>query len=274
MDTKQQIIDKFLAQPIKVGDDVDVLGHSTKDPNRSERVTVVKVDKTKIYYKIYGYTELQSRLITEVVRSTDHLGVYPFTTEIRSDSYQIDIEQLFWRGGYDRRNGNNRMEKYFGIDMPETCLNPTVINEKGEEVEFQRGLVWSLEQKQLLIESIYNHVEIGKFVFRKRKFQWVEKRIKEGKIEHTAFSDLVDGKQRYTTLLEFVEDKFPDLSGRYFSSFSHYAQRKFFSYRQLSYVELDENSTDKDTLAVFLAINFTGVPMSRDHIDYVRSIKI
>jgi hypothetical protein len=42
----------------------------------------------------------------------------------------------------------------------------------------------------------------------------------------------------------------------------------------MSYIELDENSTDKDVLSVFLAINFTGVPMSKEHIEYVKSIKI
>lgn len=241
---------------------------------RREFVEVEAIDDTNVYYKKYGYRELQSAPLTNVERDTDHIGANPFGREIRNTSYQIDIEQLFWRGGFDARHRTERMEKYFGVAVPETCLNPMVIDENGNEVEYQRGLVWSLEQKQLLIESIYNHVEIGKFVFRKRSFSWVEKRINGGKIEHTAFADLVDGKQRYTTLVDFVEGKFPDLHGNYFNDLSGQAQRQFRGYRHLTYVELDEHTTDADTLAVFLAINFTGVPMSKDHIDYVRTIKI
>lgn len=241
---------------------------------RKEFVEVAKVDDENVYYAKYGWPDLLSAPIASVERNTDHIGANPFGREIRNQSYQIDIEQLLWRGGFDARHRTERMEKYFGVAVPEICLNPMVIDKDGNEVEYQRGLVWSLEQKQMLIESIYNHVEIGKFVFRKRSFDWVEKRIKAGKIEHTAFADLVDGKQRYSAIVEFVEGKFPDLHGNYFNDLSGEAQRQFKGYRHLTYVELDEKTTDEDTLAVFLAINFTGVPMSKEHIDYVRTIKV
>lgn len=274
MKNKEKDIEYFLKHPIKKGDKVTVMEVSYDGKERREYVEVAKVDADKVYFAKYGYQELQSAPLTNVVRDTDHIGENPFAREIRNQSYQIDIEQLYWRGGYDARHRTERTEKYFGVPVPELCLNPMVIDENGNEVEYQRGLVWSLEQKQLLIESIYNHVEIGKFVFRKRSFSWVEKRMKAGKVEHTAFADLVDGKQRYTTLVEFVEGKFPDLRGNYFNDLSGQAQRKFKGYRHLTYVELDENTTDADTLAVFLAINFTGVPMSKEHIDYVKSIKI
>jgi len=134
--------------------------------------------------------------------------------------------------------------------------------------------VWTLEQKQLLIESIYNHVEIGKFVLRSRPWDWVEGRVKEGKLEHTAFKDLVDGKQRFTALVEFVSGKFADLQGNHFDDLSYLAQRRFLSYRHLTYVELGEKSTDEDTLKTFLAINHTGKPMSKEHIEFVKSINI
>ncbi|NJO63649.1 MAG: DUF262 domain-containing protein [Richelia sp. RM2_1_2] len=213
-------------------------------------------------------------MITEVEKDVDHIGANPFTTEVRVTSYQIDLESLFMRCGFDRKDKEDRIEKHFGVPIPECCLTPSVIDKDGIEIEYQRGLVWSLEQKQLLIESIYNHVEIGKFVIRKRSWNWVERRVKEKKIAHTGFSDLVDGKQRFTSLIDFYQNRFPDLHGNYFSDLSAKAQREFTRYRHLTYVELDEDATDSDTLHTFLSINFAGVPMSREHLHFVKSIKL
>jgi hypothetical protein len=35
----------------------------------------------------------------------------------------------------------------------------------------------------------------------------------------------------------------------------------------------EENATDEDVIATFLGVNFTGVPMSQEHIDYVKEIQ-
>jgi Protein of unknown function DUF262 len=267
MKTKSELIADYLAIPIKVGDEIIVKGENYKDLDQESWEDVVKVDSEFVYYRKYGYSELQKRKLTDVRKNPYKIGTNPFQPELRMTSYQTDVEQLFWRGGYEKSNRTERNEKYFGVPIPEATINPIIVNEKGEDVEYQRGLVWTLEQKQLLIESMYNNIEIGKFVFRKRTFQWVEKRVKQGKIANTAFMDLVDGKQRYTTLIEFFESKFPDLAGNYYSELSNEAQRKFTGYRQMTYVELDENTTDRDVLNVFLS-------MSKEHIEFVKSIKV
>jgi len=273
MKNKDQKIQEFLSQPVKKGDWVTATFQSFGHTNK-EYVQVKTVGNGNVYFEKYGYLELLSCPIADLVRCVKHIGENPFKPELRGTSIQIDIESLFWHCGYDRREREERNEKYFGVFVPEVCLNPMVIDENGNEVEYQRGLVWSLEQKQLLIESIYNQIEIGKFVIRKRSFAWVENRIKKGKIEHTAFADMVDGKQRLTTLIEFIKNGFQDFNGNYFSDLSENSQKKFTSYRQLTFIELDEKSTDKDVLSAFLAINFAGVPMSKEHIEYVKSIKI
>lgn len=271
--TKEQQIQEFLSKPIKEGDMVNVK-NTVGNKEYTDYVEVKKVNRTHVFFRKYGFKDLISVPISDVVRCTDHIGVNPFKSEIRTTSYQIDIEQLLWRCGFDQREREERHEKHFGVPIPETCVTPIVIDEHGNDVEYQRGLVWSLEQKQLLIESIYNNVEIGKFVVRKRSFKWVEQRVKEGKIANTAFNDLVDGKQRFTAIVGFINNEFPDMYENYFNDLSEKSKRKFISYRHLTYVELDENATDKDTLSVFLAINFTGVPMSKEHIEYVKSIKL
>lgn len=276
MTKKEKLIQDYLALPIQVGDDVYIKGNNSRSPDQEDLVTVEKIDKTKIYFNKHNST-MQERKISEVRKSTSHLGANPFKPEVRMNAYQIDIWQLLMRGGYRDEKANNwiqAIEPYYGANIPEVCHNPIVINNKGEEVEYQRGLVWTLEQKQLLIDSIYNNIEIGKFVLRIRDLGWVKKRVDEGKLEHTAFKDLVDGKQRFNTILEFVQNKFKDSNGNFYSDLSGRAQRQFVGYRKLTYVELDEKSSDQDVLNTFLAINFTGVPMSKEHILFVQSIQV
>lgn len=277
MTKKEKEIENYLTLPIVKGDFVYVKGNNNRAPEHEDLVEVCKIDEKNIYFKKYGFPELQKRKIEDVRKSTSHLGENPFKAEVRMNSYQIDIWQLLIRGGYSDDRENNwiqKVEDCYGVNIPEVCHNPMVINSNGEEVEYQRGLVWTLEQKKLLIDSIYNNIEIGKFVLRVRDLGWIKKRIDAGKLEHTAFKDLVDGKQRFHAILEFVLNKFPDSYGNLFSDLSSNAQRKFINYRKLTYVELDEKSTDQDVLNTFLAINFTGVPMSKEHIEYVQSIKI
>lgn len=37
---------------------------------------------------------------------------------------------------------------------------------------------------------------------------------------------------------------------------------------------MEEEATDEDVQSVFLNVNFTGKPMSQEHIEFVKSIKI
>lgn len=268
---KEKDIEAFLAQPIQVGDSIYVKGLGSKDKTRYGTTTVVEIKGDQIGYKEYGYRNCEWVHIDDVKRSTDHIGVNPFKPFIRNDSHKIDIQTLLWRLGVDK-DGESKMERYFNVDIPEVCFNPMVVVD-GEETEYQRGLVWTMDQKQLLIESIYNRIEIGKFVFRVRPFNWVEQRVKAGQFEHTAFKDLVDGKQRATTIIAFINNEFEDLQGRFFDDFSGRAKREFLNYNNLTYVELPEETTDDQVLETFLAINHTGVPMSKEHIEFVKSLR-
>lgn len=147
-----------------------------------------------------------------------------------------------------------------------------IIDEHGQKQYYQRGLVWTTEQKQLLIESIYNGIEIGKFLFRYRS--WKDMRKEMLSTGHAYDFDCVDGKQRMNALIEFVSGKFKDLNGFYFDELSEYSKRKFFDYGHMAVGTLPEDSTDKDVVAAFLTLNFTGVPMSAEHIQHVKSIKL
>lgn len=91
---------------------------------------------------------------------------------------------------------------------------------------------------------------------------------------HAYNFDCVDGKQRMHAIIDFVAGRFKDLRGNYFSDLSDYSQRKFFDYSHLAMGTLPENATDKDVIAAFLTLNFTGAPMSAEHIAHVQSIRV
>lgn len=92
---------------------------------------------------------------------------------------------------------------------------------------YQReGLVWNLKNKQLLIDSIINDFDIPKFYFHLNT-------IKDNPIVNIHKKDhlfsIIDGKQRLSSIFEFIENKWPlpndfiffknpsiDLSGLYY----------------------------------------------------------
>ena len=78
--------------------------------------------------------------------------------------------------------------------------------------------MWELKDKQLLIESIYNGINCGKIVLRDRGYNYIISELNKGNKE-VAFRDVVDGKQRIGALLDFVNDKFPDLHGNIILTF-------------------------------------------------------
>jgi uncharacterized protein with ParB-like and HNH nuclease domain len=106
---------------------------------------------------------------------------------------------------------------------------------------------------------------------RKRSFGWVKGRIDQEKIENTTWYDIVDGKQRSSTILEFIQDKL-EVDGIYYDDLSVYAKVRFRNYNKLSYAEIDDNCTDEEVLKYFVSINDTGVPVSKEHLEKVKSI--
>lgn len=213
-----------------------------------------------------------------------HCGANPFRKDPpRINFYNQSVWQLMFNCGYDRGGEDPTKPQYKSItgrhpnDAPYKGMttggvnfDPYVIDADGNRQYYQRGLVWSTEQKQLLIESIYNGIEIGKFVLRRKSWEDMIVQMKE--TTHGFDFDCVDGKQRLNAIIDFYTNKFPDLHGNYYRDLSGKAQRRFLDYRNLALGTLEENSTDADAIDVFLTLNFTGVPMSAEHIEHVKSI--
>lgn len=283
MKSKQQLIEEFLKTPIAVGENIyiyqtDGIGEnrtdlSTINKEKADYATVTSVNEDGTY----GFTsdwkkgKFSKDFIKE--RTTSHIGGNPFIEEPWDSSIRflnIDIESLLGRAGSE----STSKITIDGVDVPRLEWNPIIIDADGNEKEYQRGFVWSLHDKQNLLESIYHHIEIGKFIFRERSYEYVEKRIKAGKVERTAFTDIVDGKQRLDAILGFVNDQYADASGYLFSELSGRAQSKFKNFQKFAFGQLEENTSDQSVIRAFLGVNFAGVPMSAEHIEYVRNLNL
>lgn len=62
---------------------------------------------------------------------------------------------------------NNVANTINGIDVFEYNFNPYVIDNDGKKLYYQRDYVWTLEDEQTFIESIYNNLSLGTVVLKK-----------------------------------------------------------------------------------------------------------
>jgi len=282
---KEKLIKEFLSNNIKVGDKVIVkrklLGGYSNNPERDETVTVKEVyDHSIKVSNIENYLDDVVLEDGQYQRSIFYVGANPFPEKcwrstLRTNNF--DLACMLNMLGYSIMgekpiNNARKAYTYKGVDVPEVNDNPYIYDKDGNKQYYQRDYCWTLEQEQLFIESIYQSINCGMIVVRKRSFKYIESEIDKGNTE-VAFWDIVDGKQRLHCLIRFIFDEFTDLHGNYFSDLSERAKRQFEGSTVLTYGELEENATDEDVIATFLGVNFTGVPMSQEHIDYVKEIQ-
>ncbi|HUI05741.1 MAG TPA: DUF262 domain-containing protein [Verrucomicrobiae bacterium] len=123
---------------------------------------------------------------------------------------------------------------------------------------YQRGAVWTKSQKQLLIDSLLNEIDVPKLYFRE---------ISKGKYEY----EVVDGQQRLRTINEFLSNAFemPDesdavdghqVAGKDFQSLHTHLQMKLHN-QPLDVVKLNEAYTDRDVEDMFLRLQ-NGTPLN------------
>jgi len=264
---KEQLICEAIAKGIYPGATVFV---------RGEKYTILKIDGDNVtasYSESYRRNKTpKSFKISECEINTYDVGANPFPKndwqrKVRNTAFQLEsiIQHLF------RDEVTERHEYVIdGQVVHETNFNPYVII-NGEKYYYQRPLVWTLEDKQNLIESIYLGISCGQILVREHGWKEVENAAKNGDFE-MCFFDVVDGKQRLNTVYEFIRGDFPDKHGNYYNDLSDHAQIDFGNSMCFTYSVMGTDSTDEDVINAFLGVNFTGVPQSKEHIEYVRSI--
>lgn len=134
----------------------------------------------------------------------------------------------------------------FGVDM---------------DPDYQRGYVWDDSDREYLIESIFQNVDIGKFVFvHLDGDEWMKRGVS---------FEILDGKQRLNTLKMFYENRF-SYKGKYFNDLSP-SDRRAFMEHNISYADVASPSK-KDIYRYFLKLNRGGRQMDKAHLDYVESL--
>lgn len=126
------------------------------------------------------------------------------------------------------------------------------------EPDYQRDLVWELKDKEALIDSIFQKIDIGKFTFIKRPYKKNQKGC-----------EVLDGKQRLNTIVEFYEDRFT-YKGKTFTEL-HWFDQHTFTNCPISIGETDP-MTDKEKYEYFLRLNTGGKPQDQKHIEHVRKL--
>jgi len=126
------------------------------------------------------------------------------------------------------------------------------------DVEYQRDHVWEIKDKVDLIDSIFNNIDIGKFVFVQRAMKH------DGKLY-----EIIDGKQRLTALCEFYEDRFK-YKGYYYSQLSGNDKGKFNNHG-VAYGQL-EDPGKRGIYETFIKLNTCGKPMDHKYIENVKKL--
>lgn len=284
---RDKMLENFRKKRVEAGDTVIVeeglLNEYCKDPHRDVTVKVKRVlDSGEIVVcNIENYRDDVTLTDGDYELDIFNVGADPFPekswrSDIRTVNYDLScilgkFGVHIWRKGAELRK-YEPYAFYKNVQICEVNYNPYVLDSEGNKMYYQRDWCWTLEQKQLFIESIYQSINCGMIIVRERSTKWVEEQINNGS-KDVAYSDIVDGKQRIGALVEFVLDGYTDLHGNYFSDLSEKAKVKFCNSMALTYAELGENATDEDTISAFLGVNFTGVPMSKEHIEYVQKIQ-
>jgi hypothetical protein len=239
-DTEKAIVDGILSTPpkrrvFKVGQRIVYGAH--------KEVYVREVYKNGMYYLIE---------IIGVVRTK---GAEP-----RNELHIMKWNEIQAYGA-NQPTAFTKEEKYYirALNSPlSSLLNMAHANHAGVDfdVDYQREHVWTKKDKIALLDSIFNNIDIGKFVFIERSYS-VDKKLYE----------ILDGKQRLTALLEFYEDRLK-YRGYYFSELSFRDQYKFTD-MIISYGYL-ENPSKEAIFETFIKLNTCGKPMANKHINHVK----
>jgi len=277
-DKKKRLLEEAKKSPLEVGEIISVKEHLvgyTNDNERNTNVSVVKVDNknNKLQVKSNTYPNLSIvEINTSDVEGREKyyvVGSNPFVeTQYKIRSVNFSFDSILFNLNITNEKRNYKIK---GIPIMELNWNPFVYDNDGKKQYYQRDFCWTLKQKQNLIESIYNDINCGQILIRKREWNELEVMANNGETE-LSFNDIVDGKQRLNTFNEFINNKFPDSHGDYYYDLSNYSQHRFGNNMLLGYAEIQGEVTDKDILLQFLKVNFTGVMQSEEHISFVNKL--
>lgn len=179
-----------------------------------------------------------------------------------------DHTGYIWRPWYDVRptsikqgetnfTENEKIDIRFYNQDIESLVNKYYLSGVEMDPPYQRDYVWDDKDKESLLDSIFQHIEIGKFAFVTR--DWTSEKHFE----------ILDGKQRLSTLLDFYENRLP-YRGAYFNDLSS-RDRYTFLHTNVTVGETGE-LTQEQIYRYFCVMNKAGRVMDEEHLRKVQGM--
>lgn len=138
----------------------------------------------------------------------------------------------------------------------ESLLNKFYLHGVDMTPDYQRDYVWEESDKESLLDSIFRHIEIGKFAFIKRDYS------------HDVTFEILDGKQRLSTLLDFYENRLA-YRGFYYNELSANDRHTFLD-TPVSVGETGE-LTKEQIYRYFYTLNKSGKVMDEEHLQKIKA---
>jgi hypothetical protein len=247
--TKDQIEQEYMERELNgLKKKLYLIPEPTNVLNKGDKVTIgalqdVFIEDVLENGKIYliNYTRVDNNYGRPIRNENQRRYVQWMDVRLINNESESLIQNRDLRLNYSQRHLGDIFSKayYFGIDF---------------EPDYQRDYVWELNDKVELIDSIFNNVDIGKFVY-----------VRVDKEDY--LYEILDGKQRIRAILDYYEDRF-SYKGKKFSQLSIRDQDHFDSY-SINVAEIS-NVTEEQALRYFLKLNITGKTMDKEHLDKVR----
>jgi hypothetical protein len=203
-----------------------------------------KILEIKVWgeYQVYGQPVYKED--THIVMWTD---LEPYRTVEENATIEILTQPDDLRLQFSQRGMGDIFSKYyyFGIDM---------------SPEYQRGNVWGEQDKEKLLDSIFDNIDIGKFAFIRRSYS-SDKELYE----------ILDGKQRITAIIGYYENRYR-YCGKLYREL-HWRDQNHFKHYNVNIAETNIDQVDKaKVLKYFLKLNVTGHQQDPNHIAYVEGL--
>lgn len=224
--------------------------------------------------KVFADGEKEEKIISEFIeRGEDTFVIF------EGDRKVVDKPKMIQRIHKCKRNEGesvflNFKNKTLFDDLTVTTITSSLENfldmyAEGEydfDPEYQRGLVWTKEQKQAFIKALM----IGKAEIQPIFIRNPKKR--EGGLE------VLDGKQRLTAILEYVRGEF-EVEGFYYKDLNS-SDIRIFNYTPMVYTEIKyyDNKVGLTTMPteqkieLFLQVNGYGQHVSDEHLEKIKNM--
>ena len=202
---------------------------------------------------------LQGCLVEEVTKDNSGNTLYGF---IYTANQEVCYMYAPWYKvrPFEIGKGNTSFSKEDNIHIRfyntsiESLLNKFYLSGVEMNPSYQRGYVWDDKDKEALLDSIFNHIEIGKFAFINRDYSY--------DINY----EILDGKQRLSTLLDFYENRL-SYKGVYFNDLS--AKDRYTFLNANITIGETENLTMEQIYEYFYTLNKTGKVMDEKHLNMI-----